>query len=284
MTRSKKIRQAVILAAGMGSRLAGVHDGLPKGFVDIAGKPLITYSLNALKDRGVERIFLVVGAWSEAYKRLAAEEPIIRCIDNPAFATTGSLASLACALPLCEDQPFLLLESDLFYDPCALDALLSHDSEDVLLVSGETKAGDEVWVGEKDGVLHELSKDRAAVQSDVAGEFVGLLCLSAPLGKKLLTIHEDTSHPHWHPKLCYETDALVWAAQEYPINLCKLPRLLWGEIDDASHLRRIREEIAPAILAKQFASGSESRTQIEQAHPTNLLPQESALDAPIAQR
>ena len=53
-----KIKTAVILAAGMGSRLQDITGGnLPKGFIKVNGKSLIERSIEKLRSLGIEKIF-----------------------------------------------------------------------------------------------------------------------------------------------------------------------------------------------------------------------------------
>jgi hypothetical protein len=48
-------------------------------------------------------------------------------------------------------------------------------------------------------------------------------------------------------QVSYETDALVAAAREQPIACIVVPDLVWGEIDDAAHLARVRAHVYPAV-------------------------------------
>ena len=50
--------KAVLLAAGLGTRLRPITDNIPKGLVPIRGKPLLAYWLDALVDAGVESVLV----------------------------------------------------------------------------------------------------------------------------------------------------------------------------------------------------------------------------------
>ena len=90
-------RAAVILAAGMGTRLRGVFSELPKGFVEVGGETLIARSLRLLSERGIRDTWIVAGHLGHAYHDLAKDRPDVHVLDNPAYAETGSMASLALA-------------------------------------------------------------------------------------------------------------------------------------------------------------------------------------------
>ncbi len=240
-----RVDTAVILAAGMGRRLGALAGDLPKGLVPLGGEALVERSLRALRARGVGRIVLVAGYRAEAYYQLARAWREVEVIENKEFATTESMASLACALEVV-DGDFLLLESDLFYEPRALDAVLEHGAPDVVLASDPTGATDEVWVEAEAGRVRNLSKDPRSLGA-VSGEFVGILRVSWPLAELLRGAYGVFQREHGHGRMAYETGALVAVAARHPVGLCLVPDLLWGELDDEGHLRRLREEVWPAF-------------------------------------
>ncbi len=242
-------RVAIILAAGMGSRLRDVWSDLPKGFIEIGGETLIGRSTRLLRERGIERIVICAGYRAEAYHALAAQHADIQVLENADFENTGSMASLAIALEVV-DEDFLLLESDLFYDEIALDRLLGMEERDVLLASGPTGATDEVWVEAKDGRLSGLSKERSEI-GELFGELVGIVRVSREMGRKLSRAFVDWQRERGHGRMGYETDAIVRVAQTHPVQLCLIPELLWGEVDYESHYRRVRDEVHPAWLSRQ---------------------------------
>lgn len=109
----KRIRTAVILAAGMGSRLYDVTgDSIPKGFLEVNGKTLIERSIEKLRSIGIEKIYIVTGHLNEYYDKLAEKYNFIETKRNRRYRTTGSMTSLA-ILENELKEDFLLLESDL---------------------------------------------------------------------------------------------------------------------------------------------------------------------------
>ena len=245
---------AIILAAGMGTRLRDVHSGAPKGLLRIDGETLVERSLRLLRQAGIERVILVTGYRAEDYAPLPARWPELELIHNGGYEDNGSMASMALALiALREDEDFLVLESDLFYEARALTVLLASVHRDVVLTSGPTGAGDEVWVQTQHGVLETMSKNRKAVECH--GEFVGICRLSAPTGQAMETSYRAFVDRHGHGRMSYETDALLQVS--HPITVHQEPSLLWGEIDNADHYTRVLEHLAPKIRAKAQSAASE---------------------------
>jgi choline kinase len=226
-------RAAIILAAGMGTRLG--HDE-PKALVKIDGIALLDRALDLLLARGVCDVRVVTGHKREAFAAFARKGVSFQ--ENREYATTGTWRSLRCGLDRVPES-FLLLEGDLFYEARALDALLADPRPDVLLASDFTGASDEVWVEAREGQLRALSKDRHRL-SRVDAELVGITKLSKASGEALRAFDLDA-------RASYETDALVQLAQQTPIAVRIEAGLLWGEIDDAHHLDRITRVIAPRV-------------------------------------
>ena len=248
------VATAVVLAAGMGTRLEPGGTRVPKGFVTVGGRTLIERSLDLLEARGVRRVVIVTGHRAEAYEELRARRPgLVVTVSNPLYATSGSMVSLACARELL-DGPFLLLESDILFEARALDVLLEdpgRPEDDLLLVSGITGADDAVLVEARAGRLRAMSKDRAELGPEVLGELVGITRVTPELLAGMLAHLEARRATTLH--VAYETDALVAAARARPVRCVLVPDLAWAEVDHAQHLARAREQVLPAIRAREGA-------------------------------
>ncbi len=236
---------AVILAAGLGSRLRGEVQDCPKGFLRLGDRPIIEESIERLAGAGMEQIIIVTGHCADHYEQLAAAHGgLVRTIHNPRYAESGSMYSLYCARDAVNDD-FLLLESDLIYEPRALAELLREPAPDAILLSGPTGAGDEVWVETRGGNLHAMSKDREALGASVAGELVGISKISSGLFNLMQKLATAAFKTSLH--VDYETDCLVAAADSRAIHCPVIADLVWTEIDDPDHLQRAREQIYPQI-------------------------------------
>jgi len=235
-------RDAVILAAGLGTRLRAVVDDRPKGLIEIDGQSLIGRSVAQLRTAGVTQITIVTGYGAAAYSAFAAGADNIRLVHNAWFADTGSMASLATALEATPGVDLLVLESDIVYESRALAALSACDGN-ATLISGPTDAGDEVWVSSPGGRLQSMSKRRTALAS-VEGEFVGISRLSAAAATAMLHIFHQFVSVHGHGRMDYETGGLVALSASHPVSTLLLADLLcWGEIDDERQYERVVERV-----------------------------------------
>ena len=244
-------RLAVILAAGMGTRLGGAASPGPKGFIRLGERPIIEESIDKLASAGIERIVIVTGHLAGWYDDLAnASGGYVTTVPNPRFSQTGSMVSLYCARALI-DRDFLLLESDLIFEQRALSVVQACEHPDCVLLSTPTGSHDEVFVETDGGRLVTMAKDRARLGS-VAGELIGITKVSMPLFSLMTQICADRIETD--PMIDYETDCLVAAARHHAIHCHPAHEFAWSEIDDPVHLSRARSSIYPEILRRDRQS------------------------------
>ncbi len=242
-----RVSTAVILAAGMGTRLKGYTTERPKGFLEIDGTSLIERSVNHLIDAGVSDILIGTGYFHEHFDSLRLKYPEVRTFRNDRFATTGSMYTLYVLRDLIKG-PFLLLESDLLYDPIALEYLLSDGEEDIILASGATQSGDEVFIQHSpEGFLQNMSKDRSVLKH-IDGELVGISKLSKNTLTSMVSFSE-TLFNEGKLMINYE-DALVGTSIDHNIRIKVIDDLAWCEIDDENHLNRALTKVYPKILER----------------------------------
>lgn len=244
---SSPITTAVILAAGLGSRLKERTVDQPKAFLEIDGKSLIKRSVETLLSKGIQKIIIGTGYLNHYFDDLRNTYPQIITLRNNEYASTGSMYTLFVIKDLI-DQPFLLLEGDLLYEPASLDYLLQDSDEDIILGSDATNSGDEVYMQcSSDGFLENMSKDKSAL-SHSDGELIGISKFSLSMLNQLVT-YAVQKYKEGKKELHYE-DALVGIAKERDIKVKIISDLAWCEIDDEQHLNRALDVVYPKILSR----------------------------------
>lgn len=244
---------AIILAAGLGSRLKEHGKAQPKGFLRLGERPIVEESIDRLRAAGIQRIVIVTGHLKEFYEELRERRPgLIETVHNAKFAESGSMYSLYCAREMLNGD-FLLLESDIIYERRALEGVLGFPRDNAVLLSGRTDSGDEVYVEAKGDTIRAMSKDKTRLGPGIAGELVGITKVSRELFAHMIANAELTFARTL--RMDYETDCLVNVAQHHPVYYHLIPDLLWSEIDDAAHLERARGKIYPAIARTEAAPG-----------------------------
>ena len=89
-----KVRQAVILAAGMGTRLKPVTLETPKPLIEVNGVRMIDTIISSLHQNNINEIYIVVGYLKGKFESLLTKYPDIQLIDNPYYDTCNNISSL----------------------------------------------------------------------------------------------------------------------------------------------------------------------------------------------
>lgn len=150
--------QAIILAAGTGSRLGKYTKENTKCMLEVNGRTLISQALEKLNNVGITKLILVVG-----YKRENLIEHVgnryknieIEYIENPIYNKTNNIYSLYLAKDELAKDDTLLLESDLLFEESILKKLLE-DKRASLAVVDKYQAwmdGTAVTLSENDDIL-----------------------------------------------------------------------------------------------------------------------------------
>ncbi|MCI0816522.1 MAG: phosphocholine cytidylyltransferase family protein, partial [Chloroflexi bacterium] len=128
--------QAVILAAGQGTRLRPLTDHRPKCLVEVEGQPILRYQLEALCEVGVRECIVVVGHRAAQVRSAFGSRFLglsITYVENEVFETTNNIYSLWLARREITGD-MLLLEGDLLFEPALLMDLLDSPYENVAVV------------------------------------------------------------------------------------------------------------------------------------------------------
>ena len=227
---------AVILAAGRGVRLRPLTYWIPKGLVRIGAKPLLRHSLGNLHQAGINEAIVVLGYKGEMVRQELGnicEGVSITYLKNPEYRETGSMYSLLRAEPEV-DGDILLLESDLLYEPRAVDCAKQSPEPDLILVADARGSGDEVYIhADKECRLIDLGKQIG--RKKAIGELVGISKLSQAFLRHMFT--QAQLEIQKNRDVSYEEVIFTTAKKHaYPVYCVYIKGLLWTEIDSAHDL------------------------------------------------
>lgn len=123
---TEKITEAVILMAGIGSRLRSNGENVPKPLIQIAGRAVFSYTIDVLQRVGIETIHIVTGFNSDALvaglESLVPAEMKLHPIDNPEWQKQNGVSVLAAKSHV--RSPFLLTMGDHLFGPLIIDLVI----------------------------------------------------------------------------------------------------------------------------------------------------------------
>ena len=233
--------KAIILAAGRGSRMKDLTEERPKCLVELRGKALLDWQLEALRAAGIEEIAIVTG-----YKReLLANRGLVE-FHNARWAETNMVSSLACARDWLQAEPCIVSYSDIFYGPVAVQSLIACTASLAVtydpnwLELWTQRFGDPLLDAETfrltpEHTLAEIGNKPTSVD-DVQGQYMGLLRFTPEgwadvLRIRLVLTAEQCDEMHM-------TGTLQKVIDAGRVEIAALPYTgEWGEVDSAEDLR-----------------------------------------------
>ena len=181
------VREVILLAAGVGKRLAPATEVRPKVIFEIGGRTLLSRHLEHLKAAGIPRLTIVLGHLGEMIReRLEGWEgpPEVRFVKNPDFRR-GSVISLLRGLEAAGDGPgrVVWMDADVIYHPRVLYSLFESDAPLTFLLDPiDGEADEEMILGVRGRRVVRIDRGfRMAGDWDLKGESVGFFSLSEAL-------------------------------------------------------------------------------------------------------
>lgn len=171
--------RALILAAGRGERLRPLTDDRPKCLVALAGRLLLDWQLDALREAGIHDIAVVVG-WQGARVR----RPGLARFENPKWECTSMVASLLAAASWLRAAPCIVAYGDIVYRPEIVRSLASSRHDIAIAYDLEWRALWETRFEQPERDAETLVVERGIVRDiggpvhdldRVGGQYIGML-------------------------------------------------------------------------------------------------------------
>jgi choline kinase len=234
-------RVAVILAAGIGSRLRPLTDDRPKALVSVGDGTILSRAVDALAGAGVERLVVASGYREDALRRALTNAPfevIYRA--NPRYDSTQNSVSLALCRDALEGEAFYRLDGDVVFDPEILARLDAEPASIATMVDFERHLDEEamkVEIGAGSRTIRAFGKGIPLSRS--AGESIGIERISGAAAKPLFDAL-DSAVNAGETQLYYEDVYSRLIAAGMDAVAIDVRGLRWCEIDSAEDLEHAR--------------------------------------------
>lgn len=245
------IRDAIILVAGTGSRLAPLTDTTHKALLEVGGRPLLDRLLDQLARQGLERVVLATGYLGDQLREAAGGrfDLEVAFAHNPDYGSTNNAESLRLAMPEVDGRPFLLCDGDILVrqmDWVEPMVAAPSDSQLAVLVH-DAIAAEEMKVvlgGSDEEPNDERPVSRLSKQippEEAHAESIGVQTVGAPavepLKERLARMSDAERADAYYEDIFAElVDA---GAAEFGIH--PIPGGHWTEIDTPEDLKRARQ-------------------------------------------
>ncbi len=239
----KRPVEAIILAAGRGSRLCSITAKLPKCLVEVGNRCLIEHQLNMLANAGIDQVTVVGGYCADQVK--AQLRGRAELIFNPVWSQTNSLFSLW----LCRERvrsPFVVMNCDVLAHPEILQRLLDRGGPAFTYDASSGADEEHMKVEIEAGALRAMSKSLPAHRSD--GENIGILYFDEPVGQNLFREAEKALEVGG--RNMWMAAAVERVAKKHDLAAIDVANLPWIEIDYPEDLQEARQVIWPELCAR----------------------------------
>ena len=236
-----KTTAAVILVAGIGSRLRPITDDRPKALVDLDGETILGRAVRLLAEYGVRKVVLATGYRDDAVMAAMRGAPLaVEYCKNPAFDRTQNSVSLALCRGSVGADAFFKLDGDVVFQRQVLERLDASTVEVAVAVdSGRMLDAEAMKVRTSGPRIEAFGKGIELSVS--AGESIGIERIASAATAKLFDAL-DAQIARGQTDLYYEdVYSQLIARGELEAEAVAVRDLPWTEVDDFSDLERARE-------------------------------------------
>ncbi len=199
--------KAIILAAGMGTRLGNYTKELPKGMLHFLGKSLIERQIETLREAGINDIIIVRGYMPEKI-----DFQHIRYYLNQEYATTNMVVSLMAAEAELNDE-VLVCYSDIIFEPRLVTTLLESTAEVNVLVDDSWleywKARTDNWKEDVESLQYDTENfifelgNTACELKEAQSRYIGMIKFSKEGIKKFKESYYENKKKYWDHDLAW---------------------------------------------------------------------------------
>ncbi len=239
-----KTTLAVILVAGLGSRLRPMTDDRPKALVNIGGETILGRAVRLLAGYGVRRVVLATGYREDAVRAAMEGAPVaIEYCRNADFDRTQNSVSLALCRASIGANAFFKLDGDVVFQRQVLDRLDESNAELAVAVDTGRRLDAEamkVTLSESGAGLNIGAFGKEIELDKSAGESIGIERISERAAPALLQALEATALAGETGLYYEDVYSRLIAAGVLRAEAVTVGDLPWTEVDDLNDLAHAR--------------------------------------------
>jgi choline kinase len=248
--------KAVILAAGLSTRLRQHARDLPKTLLAFGSRTILDFQLDSLFETGVCEVAIAVGYQKQRILDHVARHHARRCqaitfIENPRFAETNNIYSLWLALEWVGRTDFLALNADVLYHTDILPPALAAPEPISVIIDSEFRH-DPIKVlieGERVTAMR-----KGIPRHESCGTYIGITRFAAAICPAFFTAMKSLVD-EGQVDVFFNVGVERLIAQGVPVGFTTTQGLPWTEIDDEEDLKFARTQVVPLLLAESEPAG-----------------------------
>lgn len=229
--------RVLLLAAGRGTRISRYLQGNPKCTVDVNGQPLIQYTVNTLKKKGITEIAVVTGYRHEVIEELLSNQGI-KFYYNPFFDVTNSIASAWFARDFFTNDDIIVMNADVFCEDALYDEVLALTDSPVMIADTTRKEEADYKFYFENNRLLKYGKELEG--QDITGEYVGIAKMSAAFVPEFVSRLEKMINTQnnsvWWENVLY---SMIAPPSQLPVFVHNIAGKFWAEVDYIEDYERI---------------------------------------------
>ena len=231
--------KAIILAAGVGSRIRPLTNNSPKSLLKVGGNTILEMMISHIQDCGISEVVFVLGYLQKQIKnfvKIKFPDLNSHFVTNDEYAKTNTGFSLMLAKDLIKDSAFVKFDADVVFDKEILENLIECEYENCLCIDKKINLGAEeikVIIDDKNRVL---SASKTVNYKDAVGESIGIEKINSETANLLFAELKIMMKDRQNYQEYYEGAYERLIKRNVPFYALDISGLKWAEIDTKDDL------------------------------------------------